>query len=64
MVVGREHEISFAVGTPGLGAGSTVLLGYEGVIPASAHPQATLSFVAKEAGKPATEVAATLTHRC
>lgn len=64
LVAGREHELSLAIGTPGIGAGSTILLGYEGVIPQNAHPRVTLSFSSKEADKPSLESHATLTHRC
>lgn len=64
LVAGREHELSFAVMTPGVGAGSSVFVGYENLIPEGAHPQVKLQFAAAEGKEPLPEVEAALAQRC
>ncbi len=53
-----------SVGTPGLGAGTTAFVQYQGLIPADAHPTLTVSFPPAAEGQPATQKSYALTKRC
>ena len=50
--VGHESDVYLAIGTPGLGAGTTAFVGYEKLVPPEAHPQVSLTLPnAGEAGE-------------
>lgn len=55
LTVGRAMEMVLALGTPGLGGGSTALFAYEGVIPTTAFPKVTIQFPAQDRQPPAKE---------
>ena len=44
LTIGRQKQLDLAVGTPGLGPGTTALVGYEGFIPRDVHPHAEIVF--------------------
>jgi hypothetical protein len=52
MTIGREEEIILAVGTQGVGPGSTAWAGYDGVIPEKAHPKLEIVYPPAIAGEP------------
>jgi hypothetical protein len=56
LTIGRETDLVLAVGTPGLGAGTTAYVAYEGLIPEGVHPKVEISYSAKDGGKPVKEV--------
>jgi hypothetical protein len=64
MTIGREAECYLAVGTPGLGAGTTAYVAYQKLIPEGAHPRADFTYPpGKEGDKPLTQ-SLELKRRC
>jgi hypothetical protein len=50
--IGRQMDVVLGVGTAGVGPGATTWIGYDGVIPADAHPTLEITFPAKQPGDP------------
>ncbi len=63
LVGGEESRLVANLGTPGLGKGTFIMRGYQG-IPEDVHPVADLEFPAKESGKPPIKLRVTLSKRC
>jgi hypothetical protein len=61
--IGRTSDLVVGIGTPGLGAGTTAYLGYEGIVPKGLSPQADITFAPTGTGRPIREHAE-LKHRC
>jgi hypothetical protein len=62
--VGRETDLVLGLGTPGLGAGTTAYVAYEGLVPEQAHPRAEVVYPPRRPGdKPVRELYE-LKHRC
>jgi hypothetical protein len=55
LTIGREEDLVLSVGTPGLGAGTTAYIGYQGVIPENAYPTATITYPARQGQSPQKE---------
>jgi hypothetical protein len=54
LTAGVEGELFFGLGTPGLGAGTTAWVGYEGIVPEGVYPTAEISYpVGSRGGAPA-----------
>jgi hypothetical protein len=64
LTAGRETELSLAIGTPGLGAGTTAYVGYEGLIPEKAYPKVEIAYPPKRAGEPPVKELYELKGRC
>lgn len=62
--LGCEESVMFGLGTPGLGAGTNSLIGYEGVIPEDVHPRADVIFQSSEAGAAPIKQIIELKERC
>jgi hypothetical protein len=63
LVHGQPSDLRVGIGTPGLGKGTFVMRGYEGV-PKDAHPVVDIEFPHKDAGKPPIKLQVTLKERC
>jgi hypothetical protein len=50
LVIGRQKQVTLAVGTPGVGPGSTALVAYEKLIPRDLHPKLEIVFPPGRAG--------------
>ncbi|MCA9146441.1 MAG: hypothetical protein KDB05_26850 [Planctomycetales bacterium] len=56
LTVGRSGDVVLGVGTPGLGAGTTAYVGYQGVVPGNVFPTLEITFPpARVGGTPVTE---------
>ena len=64
MRVGRGAEFVLVVGTPGVGAGTFAMLGYEDCIPKDAYPKAEIAFAAKKPGDPPVKELFEIKERC
>jgi hypothetical protein len=64
LVVGRETEFILSLGTKGIGAGSTVQVGYEGVVPENVCPTVEITFAPKAPGESPARELYELKHRC
>jgi hypothetical protein len=42
--IGRQKQLTLAVGTPGIGPGTTAVVSYEGLIPKNLHPRVDVIF--------------------
>ena len=62
--VGRETDLILAVGSPGLGKGTTAMLSYDQAIPADVHPKVEISYPAAKSGDPPVEEKYVLKDRC
>lgn len=62
--IGRESELFVAVGTPGLGPGTTAYFGYEGVIPTSAYPKVEVTYPPRRSGEASIKEHYELKYRC
>src|SRR5260370_10880519 len=60
---GQPSELQVGIGSPGLGKGTFVMRGYEGV-PKDAHPVVDLEFPHKDAGNPPLKMQVTLKEGC
>lgn len=64
LVAGRNNEMYLAVGTPGLGTGTTAYVAYEGLIPESAFPNVEITFPPAQPGGPRIRELYELRDRC
>jgi hypothetical protein len=64
LTVGREADLFLRVGTPGLGAGTTADIGYEGVIPGNAYPTAEITYPPRREGETPVQQSYELKGRC
>jgi hypothetical protein len=62
--VGRDTDVVLGVGTPGLGAGTTAWIDYEGVIPIDAYPTLDITYPPKEPHGPPIRQRYELMRRC
>ena len=60
----RSAECTLTVGTPGLGAGTFVAIGYEGVIPESVNPTMEVAYSSAKPGVPPVKTLYELKERC
>jgi hypothetical protein len=44
LLIGRQKQLTLAIGTPGIGPGSTALASYEGLVPKDVHPKVEIVF--------------------
>ncbi len=56
LTIGRELDLVLSFGTPGVGAGSTAFVGYEGVVPPDAFPTVEIAYPAAKGKKPFKEL--------
>ncbi len=52
LTIGRQKQLALAVGTPGLGPGTTALVAYENFIPRDTHPRVEIEFPPEREGSP------------
>jgi hypothetical protein len=64
LMAGRERDFTVTIGTPGLGAGSLVLTGYEKLIPEDAHPQLEIEFPPEKPGASPVREVYEIKERC
>lgn len=64
LTIGRQSEIYLAVGTRGLGPGTTSYMDYQGAIPDSVYPVLDFAFPAKRPGEPPIRRRYELKQRC
>jgi hypothetical protein len=64
LTVGRETDVVLGVGTPGLGAGTTAWVDYEGVIPEKVYPTVEITYPPTESGGPPVRERYELKRRC
>lgn len=64
LTLGREQELFLEVGTPGLGAGTTARIAYEGVIPESVHPHIEIAYPPAKSDEPPRVQQVILKERC
>ncbi len=64
LIAGRSTAMYLAVGTPGIGLGSTAYVAYENVIPEGIHPRVEIIFPPQHRGEPAIKEQYGLKCRC
>jgi hypothetical protein len=64
LTVGRTTDLVAGIGMPGIGAGTTAYLGYEGIVPKGLSPQADIAFAPADAGQQPIRQHYELKHRC
>lgn len=64
LTIGRERDLVLAVGTPGLGAGTTTYIDYGGVIPEKLYPTVEITYPPKKPGDPTVQEHFDLKRRC
>ena len=64
LTCGRETDLIVCVGTPGLGAGTTAWINYEGVIPEKVYPVVEITYPPSRPGSPPIREFYELKHRC
>jgi len=64
MRVGRGTEFTLVIGTPGVGAGTFAMLGYEDCIPKDAYPKAEIAFAPKKPGDAPVKELFEIKERC
>lgn len=64
LVIGREQDVVLAVGTPGIGPGTTAFLDYEGVIPEKAYPTLEITYPSRQKGEAPVRKRYVLKRRC
>jgi hypothetical protein len=64
LTIGRQKQLDLAVGTPGLGAGTTALVAYEGLIPRNVHPRVAIEFPPERKGSVPLRELYELKERC
>jgi hypothetical protein len=64
LTVGRETDLVLGLGTPGLGAGTTAYVAYEGLVPEQAHPRAEIVYPPRRPGEKPVRELYELKHRC
>jgi hypothetical protein len=62
--IDRDNELILVVGTPGFGPGAFAMLGYEGTIPAAAHPVAEITLPPAKPDQPPARAKYELPKRC
>jgi hypothetical protein len=64
LMVGSEDELFLSIGTPGLGAGTTAYLLYEGTVPEKVYPRVEITYPPVKPGEPPTKRLYELKERC
>ncbi len=64
LTVGRSGDVVLGVGSPGLGAGTTAWIGYQGVVPENVYPTLDITFPAARSGDPPITEHYELKERC
>jgi len=64
LTAGRTGELVLGVGTPGLGAGTTAFIGYEGVIPEKVYPTVEVTYASARRGDSPVKEQYELKERC
>ena len=64
LTIGRQKQLALAVGTPGLGPGTTALVAYEDFIPRDAHPRVEIEFPPEREGSAPFREVYELKSRC
>lgn len=64
LTVGRPTEVYLAVGTAGIGPGTTAFVGHEGVVPAGLCPRVEVTYQAQKADEPPIRQRYEVRHRC
>ncbi len=64
LMLGQETELTLALATPGLGAGTTAYLFYDGTIPENAHPHVEITYPPAKPGAPPLKRFYELKERC
>jgi hypothetical protein len=60
----RDSDLSLEVGTPGAGNGTFAAVGFEGLMPAEAHPKVEIHFPPAKRGDPPVKATYELKQRC
>jgi hypothetical protein len=64
LLIGRESDFVLAIGTPGLGPGTTAFVAYEGLVPDGSNPMAEILFPPKTPDEPPIKKLFELKERC
>ncbi len=64
LTVGRTTDLVLGVGTPGLGAGTTAFIGYEGVIPEKVYPTVEITYPSARKGDAPVKELYEIKERC
>ena len=64
LMVGQEAELTLSIATPGLGAGTTAYLYYDGTIPEKIHPHIEITYPQAKPGEPPLKRLYELKGRC
>jgi hypothetical protein len=64
LMMGQETELTLSIATPGLGAGTTAYLFYDGTIPENVHPHVEITYPAAKPGAPPLKRLYELKERC
>jgi hypothetical protein len=64
LTAGRETDLVLGVGTPGLGAGTTAFIAYEGILPDAAHPVVEIAYPPAKSGAAPVKERYELKERC
>jgi len=64
LTIGRTTDLVVGIGTPGLGAGTTAYVGYEGIVPKGLSPHADITFAPAGADQSPIREHYELKHRC
>jgi hypothetical protein len=64
LTIGRQKQLVLAVGTPGLGPGTTALVGYDGFIPRDVFPRVEIEFPPEREGSTSVRELYELKGRC
>lgn len=64
LTIGRERDMVLGVGTPGLGAGTTAYIDYEGVIPQNVFPTVEVTYPPQKPGTAPVRERYELKRRC
>jgi hypothetical protein len=62
--VGRDTDLYLGVGTPGLGAGTTAFVAYDGLIPSDAYPRVEITYPPRRKGETPVKELYELKGRC
>jgi hypothetical protein len=62
--LGRTTDLVVGIGTPGIGAGTTAYVGYEGIVPKGLSPQAEITFAPSGSDQEPIREHYELKHRC
>lgn len=64
LTTGRSTDLTLAVGTPGVGPGSTAYVNYDGVVPEKAYPKVEITYPPIRPGEPPLKELYELKERC